>query len=90
MAQPVHILINTPSPALGEAWKGAFPSPGFDVTATAPGDPFLEAAARIPPDIAVVDFADGRETTAELEVELLQTIRPDVRIIRIGRTSIDP
>ncbi len=84
------ILVNSGVRGFGEMLKSALPAGCFRVETAEPGRSFLEAAGRTRPDIAVIDFSGGRGRTAELESDLLRAIRPDVRIIPVGRSPAGP
>lgn len=84
----LKILVNSSRKAFGEALEHELPSACFDIVTAEPGPSFLEAVGRMHPDIAVVDFVDGRGDTAELEIDLLRAIQPDVRIVPVGLGAI--
>lgn len=83
--EPLKILVNTTRMAFGRLVKEALPKPSFEVVVTEPGQSFLEEAGRTYPDIAIVDYADGRDSTADLEADFLRAIRPEIRVVPVGR-----
>ncbi len=87
---PVKILVVSVREAITEGLKRTLPMPGFvDVIVARPGASFLSAVETAYPDIAVIDYAPRRDTAADLEIELLKAIRPDMKIVPIGRRVLD-
>ncbi|MEW6749489.1 MAG: hypothetical protein AB1505_00740 [Candidatus Latescibacterota bacterium] len=84
----VRVLVSSPSPEIGAYLREMLPAAGWEVIATQPGPAFVEAAQHERPEVAVLDCIHERPQTAQLEIAVLKSMRPGVRIIALsGRSS---
>lgn len=83
----LRVMVVSTQKEVGDFLKGNLSPTRFTVSTVSPGAGFVQAARREHPDIAVLDSVDTRSGAAQLEIELLKEIRPQVRIIALTQKS---
>jgi len=83
----LKVMVVETGPATGHYLNVHLPRSRFEVSSCAPGKGFLAEAKATRPDIVVLDRFDERPRAAEVELELLKEIRPEVRVIAVAGES---
>lgn len=81
-----RVLVNSPFRAVRDFIGRTLADTGADVLGTEPGDGFIRDGVSFRPDVAVMDESPGRRETADLEIDVLCAVRPDLRIVRFDVT----
>ena len=83
----LQVMVVSPEGTIGEFLKANLSPSYFRVSVVSPGAGFVPASRREHPEIAVIDSVDERPAAAQLEIELLKEICPEIRIIALTQKS---
>ncbi len=82
-----NLLVVSPSEALRDSLVHELPRERFRVWYSRPGAPMLDAVIASRPEVAVLDGIDTRPEAAALEIALVKSYCPNVRVIAVSGCS---
>lgn len=80
----MRVLVVSTDQALGHFLRRELPQGDFAVVATLPGAEFVRSVRQACADVAIIDRVHARRDVAEMEVALLQDLRPEARVILVS------
>ncbi len=80
----VTVLIKSSNQETLELLRGSLPAEHFKVVILEAEASFVEVVRSERPEIAVIDCVDQSPDAAQLEIDVLKSVRPDVRIIALS------
>ena len=83
----LRVLVVSHERTIGEFLKATLDPFRFIVSVVSPGSIFFHVSRREQPEIAVIDSVDMRPGAAQLEIELLKEISPEIRVIALTQQS---
>lgn len=84
---PLRILVSSPDPEIGIFLKARLSPSRYKVITCQAGANFVEIAQQERPEIVVLEWDGAPVETVLMEIALLKSIRPEVRLIALSRES---